>query len=123
MAQSVRDFVDEMYGALRRGDEEWFRNHLINGPESVHIGTTDRYWQTTDELIVALRRAFAEVPMDWRAGPDTVIGQRGKVAWVADRPEVRFDDGSRLNPRVTVVLVDDDGTWKVAHSHFSSASD
>jgi len=123
VVQSIRDVVEELYGALTRGDDEWFREHLIGGPEAVHIGTTDSYWQSPEDLIQALRRAFAEVPMVWRAGPDMVIGQRGNVAWVADRPQVRFDDGSDFGPRVTMVFVDEGGSWKLAHSHYSSSSD
>jgi hypothetical protein len=123
VAQSIRDVVEDLYGALTRGDEEWFRQHLVGGPGAVHIGTTESYWQSPDDLIQALRRAFAEVPMDWHPGPDMVIGQRGNVAWVADRPQVRFDDGSDFAPRVTMVFVDEDGTWKLAHSHYSSSSD
>jgi hypothetical protein len=52
-----------------------------------------------------------------------VIAQRGGVAWVADRPRVRFDDGSVLIPRVTMVFVDEGGTWMLAHSHYSMSSD
>ena len=123
MAESVRDVVDDLYGALTRGDEGWFREHVLKGPESVHIGTTESYWQSSDDLIHALQRAFAEVPMDWRAGPAMVIGQREGVAWVADRPQIRFDDGSELVPRVTMVFIDEGGTWKLAHSHYSASSD
>jgi hypothetical protein len=123
VGQSVRDVVDDLYGALTRGDEAWFRAHLVRGPEAIHIGTAAAYWQTPDDLMKALKRAFAEVPMIWRAGSDMVIGQRGNVAWVADRPQVLFDDGSDFAPRVTIVLVDEGGTWKIAHSHYSSASD
>jgi hypothetical protein len=121
--QSVREVVNDLYGALTRGDEAWFREHLVRGPEAIHIGTAASYWQTPDALLKALRRAFAEVPMIWRAGSEMVIGQRGNVAWVADRPQVLFDDGSDFAPRVTIVLVDEGGTWKIAHSHYSSASD
>jgi ketosteroid isomerase-like protein len=74
-------------------------------------------------LIHAIKRAFAEVPMDWHAGLGMVIGQRGDVAWVADRPQVRFDDGSEFLPRVTMVFIDEGGTWKLAHSHYSWSSD
>ena len=72
-----------------RGDEEWFRQHLVRGPGAVHIGTTESYWQSPDDLIQALRRAFVEVPMDWHAGPDMVIGQR----WLRFCPA--RDDGVR----------------------------
>lgn len=61
--------------------------------------------------------------MIWRAGPELVMGQRGNVAWVADRPHVLFDDGSDFAPRVTIVFVDEGATWKIAHSNYSSASD
>ena len=120
---SVREAVDDLYAALTRGDETWFSEHLVGGPEAIHIGTTASYWQTPDDLMKALKRAFAEVPMDWRAGSDLVIAQRGNVAWVADRPQVLFDDGSDFAPRVTIVFVDEGGTWKIAHSHYSAASD
>ena len=123
VGQTVRDVVNDLYGALTSGDEAWFRAHLVRGPEAIHIGTVAAYWQTPDDLMKALKRAFAEVPMIWHPGSDMVIGQCGNVAWVADRPQVLFDDGSDFAPRVTIVLVDEGGTWKIAHSHYSSASD
>lgn len=123
MAKSVRAVVDELYEALSRGDEGWFREHVLQGPETIHIGTTQNYWQSSDDLMRALQRAFAEVPMAWQAGPDMVIGQRGDVAWVADRPQVRFDDGSEFVTRVTMVFIDQGGTWKLVHSHYSAPSD
>jgi uncharacterized protein (DUF2461 family) len=123
VAQSVRDVVEDLYGALSHGDEGWFREHVLQGPESIHIGTTETYWQSSDDLIHALKRAFAEFPMAWHAGPDMVIGQRAGVAWVADRPQVRFDDGSEFLPRVTMVFIDEGGAWKLAHSHYSASSD
>jgi hypothetical protein len=43
----------------------------------------------------------------------------GAVGWGVDQPQFVFADGSRLPTRVTAVLHNEDGDWKILHLHFS----
>lgn len=49
---------------------------------------------------------------------DPVAWEDGDVAWAADRPS--FVVGEMRAPiRLTVVLLKEDGEWKIQHGHFS----
>jgi ketosteroid isomerase-like protein len=120
MDPDVRSLTAEMYAALSRGDHGWFERTLLREPDTVHIGGGAAYWNSAEGLIAALDRQAQEVSISWRAG-DMVVQQRENVAWVADQPVLRYDDGSELVCRATLVWVRDgtDGEWKLAHSHLS----
>ena len=116
------EFVETLYRALTEGDVEWFRHRLRGDPADVHIGITDDYWSSADELLAALARQFAEVAITWTGG-ERLVTDLGDVVLVVDRPTLRFDDGSEIPTRLTLVLVRADGTWQLAHSHLSTGSE
>ena len=41
------------------------------------------------------------------------------MGWGVDEPHFVFPDGSRLPTRLTAVLREEGGDWKVVHLHFS----
>lgn len=43
----------------------------------------------------------------------------GSMGWVVDEPDFGFPDGSVMKPRVTAVMREEDGAWKLVHAHFS----
>lgn len=45
--------------------------------------------------------------------------REGSVGWVVDRPTFRFADGSEAPARVSVVVHQEDGQWKIVHLHLS----
>ncbi len=58
----------------------------------------------------------------WTGGGELVT-ELGDVAVVVDRPTLRFDDGSTISARLTLVLVRRDGDWQLAHSHLSTGGE
>lgn len=118
MAEPIRDVVEALHAALTRGDIGWFEERLASGP-CVHITTTAEGWMSRAAFLEGLRRQFAEVALEWTAG-EVVVEERGEMAWVADRAVVRFDDGSTLAARMSLVFVRDDGLWRLAHSHLTT---
>ena len=45
--------------------------------------------------------------------------EEGALAWVVDEPRFGFPDGSGMDCRVTAVLREEAGTWRLVHAHFS----
>lgn len=45
--------------------------------------------------------------------------EEGSLGWAVDESRFVFPDGSRLPTRLTAVLRQEDGDWKVVHLHFS----
>jgi len=49
---------------------------------------------------------------------DPVAWEEGDVAWAADRPAFAVGD-MRAPIRLSVVMLKEDGAWKIQHGHFS----
>ena len=49
---------------------------------------------------------------------DPVAWEEGDVAWAADRPFFAIGD-MRAPIRLSVVMLKEDGAWKIQHGHFS----
>lgn len=45
--------------------------------------------------------------------------EEGALGWVVDEPRFGFPDGSGMDCRVTAVLRNETGTWRLVHAHFS----
>ena len=45
--------------------------------------------------------------------------EEGSLGWGVDEPQFVFPDGSRLPTRLTAVLSEEGGDWKIVHLHFS----
>jgi hypothetical protein len=56
---------------------------------------------------------------DWRAAPRHAAGEEGTVGFAVDQPRFVMPDGSFLPTRLTGVLHEEAGEWKVVHLHFS----
>jgi hypothetical protein len=41
------------------------------------------------------------------------------MGWVVDDPTFIFPDGSAIQTRLTAVMRQEDGRWKLVHAHFS----
>lgn len=117
---SVYDVISALYAALSEGDIDWIRDRLLAG-DHVHIGPAASLWMSNETFLSELARQFREELIIWTAGP-VMVHQHGDVAWAVDQPSVRFDDGSELTERVSLVFVNEEGSWKLAHSHASFGS-
>lgn len=45
--------------------------------------------------------------------------EEGSLAWVVDEPRFGFPGGSGMDCRVTAILRNEAGTWRLVHAHFS----
>jgi hypothetical protein len=45
--------------------------------------------------------------------------EEGSLGWVVDQPRFGFPDGSGMDCRVTAILHNENGTWRLVHAHFS----
>ena len=45
--------------------------------------------------------------------------EEGSLGWVIDEPRFGFPDGSGMDCRVTAVMRNEGGTWRLVHAHFS----
>jgi hypothetical protein len=45
----------------------------------------------------------------------------GPLGWLFDQPTFAMPDGSSFKTRVTAVLRNEDGDWRIVHAHFSVA--
>jgi hypothetical protein len=45
--------------------------------------------------------------------------EEGSLGWVVDEPRFGFPDGSDMECRVTAILRNEEGIWRLVHAHFS----
>ncbi len=45
--------------------------------------------------------------------------EEGPLGWVVDEPRFGFPDGSGMDCRVTAIMRNEGGTWRLVHAHFS----
>jgi hypothetical protein len=107
-----------LFTALSTGSLAWVDEHLLSEPDAVHIGSGRGAWMAPERLRRELGAQAEDLRADWVI-EDLVVQLRADVAWVAVRPVVRFDDGSELEYRATLVFVVEGSAWCLAHSHLS----
>jgi hypothetical protein len=45
--------------------------------------------------------------------------EEGTLGWVVDEPRFGLPDGSAMDCRVTAIMRNEAGTWRLVHAHFS----
>jgi hypothetical protein len=45
--------------------------------------------------------------------------EEGSLGWVVDEPRFGFPDGSGMDCRVTAIMRNEGGAWRLVHAHFS----
>lgn len=121
----LREQVIALYGAMSSGDADSVESFYSHEVGSVFIGTDAReFWTDSRQHNADVRHFFdgSHGTSIWSAGEvlafvDDVIG------WSVDRPVVRFSDGSALQIRVTLIWRNENGRWRVVHSHASVGGD
>jgi hypothetical protein len=81
-----------------------------SGPDEGHEDRLD--W------IKAYEGMIAEMGMKLE-GDDPTGFEEGTMGFGVDHPSFVLPDGSRLPTRLTAVLRNEDGEWRVVHLHFS----
>ena len=83
-----------------------------SGPGEGHDDRDD--WISTYERMMQGEMAGTRL-----GGGDPRAYEEGELGWGVDEPHFVFPDGSRLPTRLTAVLRQENGEWKVVHLHFS----
>lgn len=117
----VRDAILRFYERFSAGDAAGFAEVIAqvegvsvigSGPGEGHDDRDD--WISTYEQMMQGEMAGTRL----EGGNPRAHGE-GSLGWGVDEPAFVFPDGSRLPTRLTAVLHEEDGDWKVVHLHFS----
>ena len=90
---------------------------IVSADQLVMVGTAPGEWFEDREQ---LRKHFSTPGLRIEAGGPRGFAE-GRTAWAIDTPTLALPDGTRIETRLTAVLHEEDGAWKLVHLHFSVA--
>jgi SnoaL-like domain len=110
----VREAMLRFCDRLSAGDVASF-DELVSREAALIIGTAPGEWVDDRD-----RMKFGFEAEGVRLEPDDPLGyEEGSMGWVVDQPTFFFPDGSAIQTRLTAVMRQEDGRWKLVHAHFS----
>lgn len=120
-APELRDLTLRLYEAMTVGDSAFFEQMLSRQAGVLGIGTDPReWWADRASLIGAFRTQMQEMGGGFPVTPGDPQGYReGTVGWVADRATFNLPDTPPLPFRLTMVLHQEGGEWKLLQWHIS----
>jgi hypothetical protein len=113
----ARDALLRFYEAFTDatpGDMERFDRVFTRDEDLLIIGSASHEWVDGREKG---KEAWGMEGVGLEPG-DPVAWEEDNVAWAADRPAFAVGD-TRAPIRLTVVMLKEDGAWKIQHGHFS----
>ena len=113
---AVRDAMLRFYDRLSANDVASFDRVVSSDPATLVIGTAPGEWVTERP---SLRFGFETEGVRIDPGPNPRGYESGSMGWVVDEPTMFYPDGSAIKTRLTSVLHDEDGDWKLVHMHVS----
>ncbi|MDQ3589118.1 MAG: nuclear transport factor 2 family protein [Actinomycetota bacterium] len=66
-----------------------------------------------------MRFGFEAEGVRLEAGDDPTGFEEGSMGWFVDEPTFVFPDGSAMDTRLTAVMHQEEGRWKLVHMHVS----
>jgi ketosteroid isomerase-like protein len=121
-APDLKEVYLRTYDILTTGDTAAFDRLTSHDARVVVIGTDpDEWWTDPTTLAEAVKAQGALVQSSgMQLVPGAVQAYReGSVGWVIDRPRFRLPDGRETEMRATAVFHQEQGEWKLVHSHYS----
>jgi hypothetical protein len=110
----LRDALLQFGDRLSAGDVDSF-DELVSQEARLVIGTAPGEWLEDRQ---AMRFGFETEGV--RLVLDDPRGYaEGTLGWVVDRPTFFFPDESSMRCRLTAVMRNEGGAWRVVHLHFS----
>jgi len=104
----------EAFSEATPGDMERFDRVFTREEDLLVVGTAYHEWVDGREQG---KQAWGMEGVALEAG-SPVAWEEGDLAWAADRPAFVVGD-MRAPIRLTVVMLKEDGDWKIQHGHFS----
>ena len=116
----IEEFAERYYQAARDGYGPAADAFISQRAEVVVIGSDPDEWWDGPGYNAAMR-AQAEamggsIPI--HTG-DLRAYREGSVGWIIDRPTFHFGDGNDAHARVTAILHEEGGAWRIVHLHLS----
>ncbi len=121
-SDELKDLTLRFYEAAATGDLSFFERYVSRREGTVFVGTDPNEWW---EGLDALREAIRAQSEALGGGMRIVAGQlqayrEGGVGWAIDRDaRFRLPDGTEIPFRNTCVFLQEDGEWKLIHTHTS----
>lgn len=112
----VRDAVLGFYEGVSTKAIERFDDIVSTHDATLVIGTAPGEWVTERPK---LRFGFETEGITLGAGPDPMGYREGSMGWFVDEPWFGFPGGSGMRTRVSAVVKQEAGRWKIVHMHFS----
>jgi hypothetical protein len=114
-SEEVRDAMLRFCEKLSAGDVASSDDLVSQEPATLIIGTSPGEWVTERDR---MRFGFEAEGVRLEA-KDPVGYEEGSLGWVVDQPAFVFPDGSVMQTRLTVVMRQEEGRWKLVHMHLS----
>jgi hypothetical protein len=116
-SETVRDTMLRFYDRISASDVSAFDELVSADPSTLVIGTAPGEWVTERDR---LRFGFEAEGLRIDAGPSPAGHEEGTMGWFVDEPTYVFPgDAGRMRTRLTAVLHQEDGRWKIVHMHVS----
>ena len=117
----LTDLMLRVYEALRESDNAFFDRYVSSADGLLAIGTDPTEWWEGKATFTRVLKAQLEEMGGFPVVPGNPQAYReGSVGWVADRPMIRFPDGTEIPLRLTFVFHQEDGGWKIVQWHAST---
>lgn len=117
---SVREAMQRFYDRFSAGDAADFARSVSREADTMVIGTAPTEWYDgRDKWLAAIEEQIAAIPDIRLEAGELRCWEEGSVGWAADRPRFVLPDGSAIEVRLTAVLRQEDGEWKLVQVHFS----
>ncbi|MDQ3930109.1 MAG: nuclear transport factor 2 family protein [Chloroflexota bacterium] len=117
----VREIAMHYFDAMCRGDTPYLEQFVSRDDSTLLIGTDPNEWWTGYDRIMGIWKAQLEAMGG--SFPITASNLQayrdGNVGWFAAQPVLRLPDGTDLPFRMTAVVRQEDGDWKIVSSHAS----
>jgi hypothetical protein len=111
----IREAMLSFYDRLSANDVGSFDQLVSQELATLVIGTAPGEWVTER---AQLRYGFETEGFRIEAG-DPAGYEEGSLGWLVDEPAFVFPDGSSFQTRLTAVMRQEDGRWKLVHMHVS----
>ena len=114
-SEEVREAMLRFCDRLSAGDVASFDELVSQESATLIIGTAPGEWVTERDR---MRFGFEAEGLRLEA-KDPVGYEEGSLGWVVDQPAFVFPDGSVMQTRLTAVMHQEEGRWKLVHMHVS----
>ncbi len=83
------------------------------------VGALYHYFPTKRDLVQRLRFGFEAEGLTLEQGIRPTGYREGTMGWFVDEPWFGFPGGGGMRTRLTAVVREEAGRWKIVHMHFS----